>query len=91
MTNRPDESFVPAYKEISEYLGTKGFKPTLNVTDIECSKAVQNYINSQGVAWQLVEPDNHQVHVAERAIQTFKTHFISGLCSVDKNFWLQLW
>ena len=51
MTKRSDESFVQAYKEINEYVGTKGFKPTLNVTDSECSKAVQNYINSQGVAW----------------------------------------
>ena len=40
MKNRGDESFVQAYKEIYEYLGTKGFKPTLNVTDNECSKVV---------------------------------------------------
>ena len=29
--------------------------------------------------------------MAERAIRTFKNHFISGLCSVDKNFPLHLW
>ena len=66
-------------------------KPTLNITDNECSKAVQNYINSRRVAWQLVEPDNHRVNAAERAIRTFKNHFISGLCSTDKLFPLQLW
>ena len=91
MKNRSDESFVAAYKDIYEYLESKGFKPTLNVTDNECSKAVQDYINSQKVDWQLVEPNNHRVNAAERAIQTFKNHFISGLCSVDKLFPLQLW
>jgi hypothetical protein len=39
----------------------------------------------------LVEPDNHRVNAAERAIQTFKNHFIAGLATVDKNFPLQLW
>ena len=47
MKNRSDESFVVAYKEIYKYLGDRGCKPTLNVTDNECSKAVQNYINFQ--------------------------------------------
>ena len=82
---------MASYKEIYEYLGDRGCKPTLNVTDNEYSKAVQKYINSQGVDWQLVEPDNHRVNAAERAIQTIKNHFISGLCSVDKLFPLQLW
>ena len=40
---------------------------------------------------QSFEPDNHRVNAAEHAIQTFKNHFISGLCSVDKGFPLQLW
>ena len=51
MKNRSDESFVTAYKEIYKYLGDRGRKPTINVTDNKCSKAVQNYIHSQGVAW----------------------------------------
>ena len=91
MKNRSDESFVAAYKEIYKYVGDRGCKPTLNVTHNECSKVVQNYINSQGVAWQLVEPDIHRVNAAERAIKIFKNNFISGLCSVNKLFPLQLW
>ena len=41
MRSRGDESFVAAYKEMYEELEPKGFKPTLNVTDNEYSKAVQ--------------------------------------------------
>ena len=38
--SRSDDSFVAAYKEMYEDLEARGFKPTLNVTDNECSKAV---------------------------------------------------
>jgi hypothetical protein len=33
----------------------------------------------------------HRRNAAERAICTFKNHFIAGLCSVDKHFPLHLW
>ena len=91
MKSRTDECMVAAYKEIYEYLEEKGFKPTLNITDNECSRSVQNYILSQNVDWQLVEPDNHRVNAAKRAIQTFKNHFIAELATVDVHFPLQLW
>jgi hypothetical protein len=39
----------------------------------------------------LVEPNNHQVSAAERAIQTFKDHFVSALATTDSKFPLQLW
>ena len=38
-----------------------------------------------------MEPSNHRVNAAERAIQTFKNHFISGLSSSDTDWPLQLW
>ena len=38
----------------------------------------------------IVEPNNHRVNAAERAIQTFKAHFISALATTDSNFPLQL-
>jgi hypothetical protein len=39
----------------------------------------------------LVEPHNHRVNAAKRAIQTFKDHFISALATTDSEFPLQLW
>ena len=38
----------------------------------------------------LVEPHNHSVNAAERAIQTFKDHFVSALATTDSKFPLQL-
>ena len=49
MKSRSDVYFVAAYKEMYEEFEAKGFKPTLNMTGNECSKAVQNYIISQNV------------------------------------------
>ena len=33
----------------------------------------------------------HRVNAKERAIQTFKNHFIAGLCTFHKQFPMQLW
>ena len=52
---------------------------------------VENYIKNNQTAMQLVKPHHHCVNAAERAIQTFKNHFISGLCTVNHKFPLQLW
>merc|ERR1711884_396457 len=79
------------YDEIYEYLEERGFEPKLNVTDNKCSKAVKKYMKKHDVRWQLVEPNNNRVNAAERAIQTFKNHFLAGLATVDKTFPLQLW
>ncbi len=78
MKSRETTEMVGAYTEIYDYLTAKGYKPKLNITDNECSKAVQNYITSQDVQWQLVKPKNHRVNVAERAIQTLKKPFYCG-------------
>ena len=39
----------------------------------------------------MVEPHNHRVNAAERAIQTFKDAFIAALATTDVDFPLQLW
>eukprot|EP00804_Cyclotella_cryptica_P000229 CCRYP_016187-RB/>CCRYP_016187-RB protein AED:0.43 eAED:0.43 QI:0/0/0/1/0.5/0.33/3/0/375 len=91
MSSRTNKAMVDAYEDIYQYLQSKGFKPQLNMSDNECSKTVQNFIIAQNAKIQLVEPHNHRANAAERAIQTFKNHFIAGLSSVDPEFPIQLW
>ena len=43
------------------------------------------------VDYQLVTPGEHRCNAVERAIQTFKNHFIVSLCSTNKHFPLHLW
>eukprot|EP00804_Cyclotella_cryptica_P013523 CCRYP_017243-RA/>CCRYP_017243-RA protein AED:0.41 eAED:0.30 QI:0/0/0/1/1/1/5/0/1642 len=81
----------PLMKRDLVHLKTKGYKPTFNVTDNQATTPIKSYLNTEDCKWQFVEPHNHRVNAAERAIQTFKNHFISGLCSTDSNWPLQLW
>jgi hypothetical protein len=38
----------------------------------------------------LVKPHNHRVNAAERAIQTFKVHFMSALATTNNKFSQQM-
>jgi len=49
------------------------------------------YIAQGSTKVQFVPPNNHRRNTAERAICTFKAHFIAGLCSTHKEFPLNLW
>jgi hypothetical protein len=46
---------------------------------------------SNDVDYQLVPPHCDRRNAAERAIRTFKEHFLAGLSSVDPSFPLHLW
>jgi hypothetical protein len=43
------------------------------------------------VSASLPSPQHHRRSAAERAIRTFKEHFVAGLSSVDHTFPLHLW
>ena len=46
-------------------------------------KKIHKYITTnRDTNIQFIEANSHQVNAAERAIQTFKNHFIEGLCTV---------
>eukprot|EP00957_Ditylum_brightwellii_P105178 8017377-Ditylum_brightwellii.AAC.1 len=72
-------------------LTNRGFKPALSILDNEASSTVKRCIKATGAAMQLVEPHNHHVNAAERAVRTFKEHFIAGLCTTDKDFPIRQW
>ncbi len=91
MPSKNNAAMITAFTKILATLAAHGYKPTLNVTDNKCSKTVEAYIKSNMMDIQLVPPHNHQVNAAERAIATFKEHFIVGLATVNKNCPLQLW
>ena len=82
---------IDAFNDIIQHLDDKGYKPNLNVMDNECSKAVEQFIKKKNVDIQLVAPHNHRVNAAERAIRTFKEHFIAALATIDIKCPLQLW
>eukprot|EP00804_Cyclotella_cryptica_P028748 CCRYP_008238-RA/>CCRYP_008238-RA protein AED:0.39 eAED:0.39 QI:0/-1/0/1/-1/1/1/0/283 len=91
LCNLQDESIMKAFNNIFQDLKTKGDKPMFNVTDNQAMTPIKAYLKTEDCKWQFVEPNNHRVNAVERTIQTFKNHFVHGLCSKDCKWPLQLW
>jgi hypothetical protein len=77
--------------EKSSKNSSRGFKPKPQKMDSEASSALKNYFTEQDMTYQLVPPNCHRRNAAERAIRTFKEHFVAGLASVDPDFPMHLW
>ena len=69
----------------------RGLHPRLHTLDNEASTSLKDFLTAEHVEYQLVPPHIHRRNSAERAIQTFKNHFIAGLTSTDPNFPLSNW
>jgi hypothetical protein len=91
MNSRSASEWVKAYDTVHQELTVKGFKPKLQTLDNEASAALKNFFIVNDIAYQLVPHHCHRRNAAERAIRTFKEHFVAGLFSVDPVFPLHLW
>ena len=75
---------IRAFTELTEDLKIHGINPGFHFMDNEASKALKMTMETMDIKYQLVTPSKHRANNTERSTQTFKNHFISGLCSVDK-------
>ena len=91
LRNRTGRDLCNATTNIHEYLTTRGYKPNHQMLDNEASLQLKEYLHKNNVNFQLVPPHLHRRNAAERAIRTFKNHFISILCGVHPDFPLHLW
>jgi len=91
LPSRTALQITKAYNKIHQLLVNRGLIPRLLIHDNETSTGLQQLLTSQGVEFQLVPPHQHRANAAERVIRTFKSHFISTLCSCDPSFPLHLW
>jgi len=71
ITSTSNNHIMEAFKQVFKTLTTKGYKPTFNVTDNQASEPIKDFMQQQNGEVQFVEPNNHRVNAAERAIQTF--------------------
>ena len=78
-----DDTIIKAFDGIFTELEEKGHKPRFNVTDNQPTTPLKVYLKSKDCKWQFVEPNNHCVNAAERAIQSFKNYTINEVCSTD--------
>ena len=59
--------------------------------DNEVSEDFKKYFEDSDIQFQLVLPHINLRNAAERAVRTFKNHFIAALCTVDPLFSFYLW
>ena len=89
--NRTEGSITKAYLTLWARLTASGtVKPRTHLLDNEASAAFKAEIR-KNCALKLIPPDNHWRNLAERAIQTFKSHFKAILAGVADNFPMNLW
>jgi hypothetical protein len=93
MRNKSGPEILAAYKRAHALFTQRGLRPQLQRLDNEASTALQSFMTSEHVDFQLAPPPPHlhRRNAAERAIRTFKNHFIAGLCTTNPDFPLHLW
>jgi hypothetical protein len=91
MTDRTGPSIIAAYQRSIVFLQSRGFKPLPQRLDNEATGALQDFLIASDIDFQLAPPHVHRRNAAERAIRTFKNHFIAGLCSTNPDFPLNMW
>ena len=90
--SRKDIHRLAAYDSIMRRLKARGFDVDLHILDNEASKAYKDLITEKWkVKFQLVPPNMHRRNAAERAIRTFKAHFLAILAGVAADFPRYLW
>ncbi|KAL7531241.1 hypothetical protein ACHAWF_011470, partial [Thalassiosira exigua] len=90
--SRKDEHRLAAFDTIMERIKAMGHDVDLQILDNEASKKYRERITKEwGHKFQLVPPNMHRRNAAERAIRTFKAHFLSILSGVAPDFPRYLW
>jgi hypothetical protein len=69
----------------------QGHVPNLHILNNKWSQELKDAFTKHKIAFQQAPAKEHRANIAERAIRTFKNHFISILCSVDSNFPMTKW
>ena len=83
---------IAAYNAIMTCLAARGLSVDLQILDNKASTAYKEAITFKwNATFQLVPPDMHRCNWAERAIHTFKDHFLAILAGVGAAFLAYLW
>ena len=91
LKSRTATDIQKACQKTIQLLKKRGMKPILHTLDNEASKTLKEYLQEEQIQFQLTPAGIHQRNAAERAIQTWKNHFIAGLNTVNPNFPMHLW
>ena len=91
LKNNTTPELVRAQTWLTQYLLDRGLKPMALRIDNECPEALKPFFRVNSIYFHLYPPNNHRINQSEKAIDSWKCHFLAGLSGVDPNFPLHLW
>jgi len=91
LNDRSAVSYVKAHRLAIEFFKTKGHAINIARLDNETSEQLETFLSDANIPFQYVPPEDHRSNRAERAIQSFKNHFISILATIDDTFPMAQW
>ena len=91
MPSKSSAAYVTALQTTFRHFKSTNLSLSKITTDNEISQPFLDLFNNLRIDAQFQSPGNHRSNFAERAIRTFKNHFISTLASVHPTFPPDLW
>ncbi len=91
LPSRTTAHLCAAYLSTYQFFRNLGHKLKIQILDNKKSPALLDFFTSQLITYHFVPPDNHRTNNAERAIQTFKRHFLSVLAGTHPSFPINHW
>ena len=91
LKSRQAKQIYNAFQLCEQKISNGACKPKIYILDNECAGDLKLSILKNNQKYELVPPHQHRRNAAERAIRTFKNHFLAGLASCDHNFPIAEW
>ena len=86
MKDSYDNSLIKTYQTLwARITKLDKVRPTVHILDNEASARFKEEIRKK-CDLHMIPPDKHRQNLAERAIQTFKSHSLAILAGVDPSF-----
>lgn len=90
MPSRHHTSYITAYQRTFDHWKQYGPLPGIVRLDNETSHQLEAFIEPVST-FQYFPPGNHRANRAERAIRTWKNHFLATIATASKNFPMRHW
>ena len=91
LKSRQAHEITSAWKTLHAQMTRHGHNISNFILDNECSGELRKALAKNSINFQLVPPDAHRRNAAERAIRTFKNHFLSTLATCHSDFPITEW
>ena len=83
--NNTTLELVRAQTRLTQYLLDRGLNTLALRIDNECPEALKCFFRTNSIYFQIFPPNYHRTNQAEKTIDTWKCHFLSGINGVEPN------